>query len=595
MNQIVQKNFLSSLLNSTQQNLSATSFAFDLARSAGLTFKTNGNFENGTQLTGTNQDDTVIIGGNLIGGKNEATSIDLMGGNDTVTVGGNVIAHDLQSISLTGSSGSKTIHINGGIDADDATINVILDDYNSVSDINLINIDQIIKASNQAYIFFSLIGNENTTNINNDIYLYNGSLLEIYGEAKQNIVNIKGNVYIDSSDLEIESYSFDDTSKSANAEINIGGELFVVNKSTLNFELDSNNTYIRCKDITATNESSVTFRTSHDYALVSDLIIDGNLTVTNDSDFNLTTFDKADVEISGAIIVQNGVINMDMEGGNITILGGISNTNSDVSITLYGENETNIYIEGDIIADYQISPDRYAATNSFIFDRGDVTFTLIGNLTANNESLNNIDTANGADTITIIGDVSTSNGGVNSIDAYYGDDIINLNGHIAVGALVIDMGDGNDTLVLTANTQKLFETDYKDWLTDLSTSGSLAKSGIETIRVDVNYIQQSKLGWLTDIVNKANADGAHIAVEDKAGHQLVNPSAYLAQNNDAHNPINNVLDHYAPAAANATQPKALAENVAASSSDAFAAPHFDNNNFLHEMEQQAQVHATAAA
>ena len=587
MNQIVQKNFLSSLLNSTQQNLSATSFAFDLTRSAGLTFKTNGNFESSTQLTGTNQDDTVTIGGNLIGGKNEATSIDLMGGNDTVTVGGNVIAHDLQSISLTSNSGSKTIHINGGIDADDATINVILDDYNNVSDINLINIDQIIKASNQANIFFSLIGNENTTNINNDIYLYNGSSLEIYGEAKQNIVNIKGNVYIDSSDLEIGSYSFDDTSKSANAEINIDGELFVVNKSILNFELYSNNTYIRCKDITVTNESSVTFRTSHDYALVNDLIIDGNLTVTNDSDFNLTAFDKADVEISGAIIVQNGVINMDMEGGNITILGGISNTNSYVAITLYGENETNIYIEGDIIADY-------VATNYFVFDRRDVTFTLIGNLTANNESLNNIETSNGADTITIIGDVSTSNGGVNSIDAYYGDDIINLNGHIAVGALEIDMGDGNDTLVLTANTQKLFETDYKDWLTDLSTSGSLAKSGIETIRVDVNYIQQSKLGWLTDIVNKANADGAHIAVEDKAGHQLVNPSAYLAQGNDSHNPINDVLDHYAPAAA-AAQPKAFAENAAAPSANAFAAPHFDDNSFLHEMEQQAQVHAAVAA
>ncbi len=587
MNQIVQKNFLSSLLNSTQQNLSATSFAFDLTRSAGLTFKTNGNFESSTQLTGTNQDDTVTIGGNLIGGKNEATSIDLMGGNDTVTVGGNVIAHDLQSISLTSNSGSKTIHINGGIDADDATINVILDDYNNVSAINLINIDQIIKASNQANIFFSLIGNENTTNINNDIYLYNGSSLEIYGEAKQNIVNIKGNVYIDSSDLEIGSYSFDDTSKSANAEINIDGELFVVNKSILNFELYSNNTYIRCKDITVTNESSVTFRTSHDYALVNDLIIDGNLTVTNDSDFNLTAFDKADVEISGAIIVQNGVINMDMEGGNITILGGISNTNSYVAITLYGENETNIYIEGDIIADY-------VATNYFVFDRRDVTFTLIGNLTANNESLNNIETSNGADTITIIGDVSTSNGGVNSIDAYYGDDIINLNGHIAVGALEIDMGDGNDTLVLTANTQKLFETDYKDWLTDLSTSGSLAKSGIETIRVDVNYIQQSKLGWLTDIVNKANADGAHIAVEDKAGHQLVNPSAYLAQGNDSHNPINDVLDHYAPAAA-AAQPKAFAENAAAPSANAFAAPHFDDNSFLHEMEQQAQVHAAVAA
>ena len=588
MNQIVQKNFLSSLLNSTQQNLLATSFAFDLARSAGLTFKTDGNFESGTQLTGTNQDDTVTIGRNLIGGKNEATSIDLMDGNDTVTVGGNVIAHDLQSISLTGSTGSKTIHINGGIDADDdATINVTLGDYNSVSDINLINIDQIIKGSNQADILFFLKGKENTININDDIYLYNGSSFEISGYAKQNIVNIKGNVYINSSSLYIGLYDVDNNIAQQTSEINIYNELFAADKSTINFELFSNNTYIRCKDITATNESSLYFTTSHDYTLVNDLIIDGNLTVTNDSDFTFTTFDKADVEITGSIMVQNGVITIGMEGGNITILGGISNTNSYVPITLNGENESNIYIEGNIIADY-------AATNSFSFDRGNVTFTLIGNLTANNESLNNIETFNGADTINIIGDVSASNGGINSISTYYNDDIICLNGHIAVGALEIDMGDGNDTLVLTANTQKLFEVDYKDWLTDLSTSGSLAKSGIETIRVDVNYIQQSKLGWFTDIINKANADGAHIAVTDKAGHQLVNPSTYLAQSNDTHNPINDVLDHYAPAAANAAQPKAFAEHVAAPSADTFTAPHFDNNNFLHEMEQQAQAHAVAA-
>lgn len=53
-------------------------------------------------------------------------------------------------------------------------------------------------------------------------------------------------------------------------------------------------------------------------------------------------------------------------------------------------------------------------------------------------------------------------------------------------------------------------------------SGSLAKNSIEPIRVDVNFIQQSKLGRLTNIVNKTDAGDAHIAVEDKAGHQLVN-------------------------------------------------------------------------
>lgn len=53
-------------------------------------------------------------------------------------------------------------------------------------------------------------------------------------------------------------------------------------------------------------------------------------------------------------------------------------------------------------------------------------------------------------------------------------------------------------------------------------SGSLAKNSIEPIRVDVNFIQQSKLGRLTNIVNKADASGAHIDVENKAGRQLVN-------------------------------------------------------------------------
>jgi len=108
-------------------------------------------------------------------------------------------------------------------------------------------------------------------------------------------------------------------------------------------------------------------------------------------------------------------------------------------------------------------------------------------------------------------------------------------------------------------------------------------------------LQTSNLGWFTDIINKANANGANIAVEDKDGHAITNVNTFLAQGNDTHNPINDVLDQYAPAAANAAQPKAFADHVAAPSEDAFTAPHFDNNNFLHEMEQQAQVHAAAAA
>lgn len=84
------------------------------------------------------------------------------------------------------------------------------------------------------------------------------------------------------------------------------------------------------------------------------------------------------------------------------------------------------------------------------------------------------------------------------------------------------MSEGNDSLVPTANTQKTIWSRLQRLANRPPASGSLAKNGIEPIRVDVNLIQQSKLGRLTNIVNKTDAGDAHIAVEDKAGHQLVN-------------------------------------------------------------------------
>ena len=593
MNQIVQKNFLNSLLNSTQQNLSATSFAFDLTRSAGLTFKTNGNFGSSTQLTGTNQDDTVTIGGNLIGGNYEATSIELLDGDDTVTVGGNIIAHGMQSVSLTGNLGTKTIHVNGGIDIDQSAIHMNIGNRDNLTNVNTITIDGFIKASDQANIDFRLTGKENNLNINSDINIKSGVVLAISANSNQNVINIKGNLHSDAATAYIQCELWDAKDKTAKAEINIGGNLLSSNGASIYIDAYANNTSISCKDLVATNLSNINILTDHYYSLMNNFFIDGNITATNGSSFDLTTNAKANVDITGSVIIQHSSAYFDMYGGSIAILGGISNADSDVTFNSSARSGMNVYIEGDVTATYNMQPDHYAASNSFMFGDGNVTFTLIGDLIATNGSYNELSTFDGADAITIIGDVSVSNGGINSVYTGYGDDIINLNGHIAAGALEINMDEGNDTLILTANTQKLFDENYKEWLTDLSASDSLTYSGLETIRIDVNYIQQSKLGWLTDIVNKANADGANITLEDKAGHQLVNPSAYLAQGNDSHNPINDVLDHYAPAAA-AAQPKAFAENVATPSTDAFAAPYFDNNSFLHEIEQQAQAHAVAA-
>ena len=592
MSQNINKNFFDFLLNSMQQNLSSTSFAFDLTRSAGLTFKTKGNFESSTQLTGTNQDDTIIIGGNVLGGTTEATSIDLLDGNDTVTIGGSIIGQSGQSINFTSGDGDKIVNIHGTVEANNSHIDT---DFEQKLLSNFtIQIDGGINSSNNAELTSLFSGTKCSITINNGIYVKDNSSINSQNLAYTNVTNIHGDIVADNNsaiDFCDETgwrYDYPQTINMA-----IDGALIANNASQISIMQNADDVNLSCKGVNVSNNSMVYLNLWSPFGSMTEVLIDGSITVTDESNFNLFLNAYSNIEIYGSFTLENSTVDLRTDDGNMTIIGGISNTNGSFDLRAY--DNKNLYIEGDIVANCDERSNNKQVINDISLNSNDDTFTLVGNLTANNNSINQITGDFGNMNITIIGNVSTTNDGINTLSTSIGDDIINLNGHIGAGALAIDTGRGNDTLILTAATQRLFETDYKDWLTDLSTSGSLAKSGIETIRVDVNYIQQSKLGWLTDIVNKANADGAHIAVEDKAGHQLVNPSTYLAQSNDTHNPINNVLDHYAPTATNAAQPKALAGNVAAPSGDAFTAPHFDNNNFLHEMEQQAQAHAVALA
>ena len=591
MSQNINKNFLDFLLNSMQQNLSSTSFAFDLARSAGLTFKTNGNFESGMQLTGTNQDDTIIIGGNVLGGTTEPTSIDLLDGNDTVTIGGSIIAQSGQSIKFTSGDGDKIVNIHGAVEANNSHIDI---DFEPKLLSNFtIQIDGGINSSNNAELTSALSGTKCSITINNGIYVKDNSFITSQNLAYNNVTNIHGDIVADNNskiyfcDESGWRYDYPQT-----INMTIDGALIANNASEISIMQNADDVNLSCKGVNVSNNSMVDLNLWSPIGSTTEVLIDGNITVTDESKFNLFLNAYSNIEIYGSFTLENSTVDLRTDEGNMTIIGGISNTNGSFDLSTY--HNKNLYIEGDIVANCDERSNNKQVINDISLNSDNDIFTLVGNLSANNNSLNKITGDFGNMNITIIGNVSATNDGINTLSTSIGDDIINLNGHIGAGALAIDTGRGNDTLILTAATQRLFETDYKEWLTDLSTSGSLAKSGIETIRVDVNYIQQNKLGWLTDIVNKANADGAHIAVEDKTGHQLVNPSTYLAQSNDTHNPINDVLDQYAPAAANAAQPKSLAGHVTNPLPEAFTAPHFDNNNFLHEMEQQAQAHAVAA-
>ena len=609
MNQILHKTLLDTLLDPTQKNPFSKSFAFDWARSAGNTSRIKGDFSDGREYIGTDQDDTVVITGNIIGSDKNPTSIDLLDGNDTLTVRGKLIAKEGQYLSITGGEGDKTINLNGGIDftstrtdqfdkssvnisfsgSGDNTINVKGDiilnasmpesylNYNTnlrfnlsnyteedIKTVNIIDINGSIISYGNNDISFYLDGYENSFLVNNDVILNQDSKLSVGFDGHNNTCEVYGDFIIDNATASFEEVG----THGSTLSVYIDGQLKIIDGTFFWLSDDTDNPTFTFNDISITNGS---FDIDCAYGFKSSMTINGNIEVNNGGEININLFsqDISTIEIDGQIILHGAktgdqsysYITSDYGDDLYSLLGGISNDS--MTFEIYsGYGNDDIYV---------------------------------GNMSATGNGKNIIDAGDGNDIIKISGDISASNGGTNSILAGDDDDIITLNGHVGVGALNIDGGKGNDTLVLSAATQNLFEADYKEWLTDLSSTGSLSKCNIETIRLDVRGLHIEKLGWFTDIVNKANADGAHIAVEDKAGHQLVNPSAYLAQNNETHNPINDVLDHYAPAAANAAQPKAFAENAANSSNDAFNAPHFDNNSFLHEMEQQAQVHAAAAA
>jgi len=580
MNQILHKTLLDTLLASTQQSLFAKSFAFDWARSAGANLDTIGDFGGGNKFTGTNQDDTVIIGGNLTGGELRETSINLLDGNDTLTVKGNVVLGEYEALSILGGNGTNTININGDINEtpDSNGIQLYLGDRDTRSAINVLNVAGSVNAHNSTPI--TLYGAENHVDIGKNLNTFQGSGIELWTDSKNNVINIHGDINIDKeSYLDIRAYDASYYDASSTTAINVDGNLNFLDQGAALIGTRSAYAALNFKDMTL-QHSNITFQLEGQAEESTiDFTVDGDILLSNDSNIMFNAETVCDFFVSGSVEIQNSLFSLTMNGGELTLLNGIS---TDGGSFASGSAYT-IYIEGDVVSKTSDIIDcRNNGDNQFSLTGDNSAFTLMGNLSAANESTNEIYGHDGNDTITITGNVSVSDGGQNTISTFDGDDIIHLNGRIGAGALSIDAGYGDDTLVLTAATQRMFDIDYKEWLTDLSASGSLAKSDLETIRIDINSIQQSKLGWLTDIVNKANADGAHITLEDKAGHQLVNPTTYLAQNNDAHNPINDVLDHYAPTAANAAQPKAFAENVAAPSGNAFAAPHFDNNSFLHD-------------
>ena len=648
------KKFLDTLLDDTQQNTLSSLYALEPTHNGVNQRAIYEAQDMNTSITGTDEDDTIHITGNLTANNaDHQTLIDLKGGNNTVNIDGKILARNDEYIFFEGRGSTNSITVSG-IEAIATKYN---GSYNEIQfglygrDVNSLHVKGDIFSHGvhewdapgiNVYMYndnFDKLSN-NYILIDGNIFYQNGDNIDFYSEGYENQYTIKGSVILDNfdrflaeetgvyNDLTIGDSLFitntlaqimlsaynSDNPETSYSTFQISNQLHVSDKGNVNASLNTNVSNIEIGSIFVEGvDSHAWFDVSafdSDDVAQSTTVINGNIEAHNGGSIVFSNgIQSNNFEVKGQIISQSdsivdpnhntsptssGIEFYSAEDANTNstynFLGGILNNNGAVTLEgRYGNEHVNI--TGDVTTQDVLVDN---AVTQFSLGGGDDTFTLVGNLFAGTHGVNSIAGQEGNDTFSIIGNISVKDDGRNELSGGAGDDTFILNGHIDAGALAISGDEGNDTLVLTANSNNNFEVNYKDWLTDFSSTGSLVHSSIENIRLDVDRLQIAKLGWFTDIINKANADGAHITVTDKVGHQVVNPTAYLAQSNDTHNPINDVLDHYAPATTNTAQPKAFADDVAAPSTDAFTAPHFDNNNFLHEMEQQAQAHAVAA-
>ena len=584
------------------------------------------------------------------------TQINFKEGNDSLTVGGKIAVKNNQHISIQSDGGSISVTA-GGIEGKDLTFDG-KNDGTSISffhqndeDINLngtankfqikgdITSNIVSKPSNAYHVdqFLNFYMEDDAVNSHNIITI-DGSIKSDGTGNEFRIAGYNNNITIGKNIIETNSAEthFDiggmnsvfkiggDVNLSHGAELTISFDDFDFDKakndySTVTFHAGdvrvtdgSNFDWFSCADISnATfgtlvaedNGSKINVELGPEGSretIAGNVLINGNIEAINYSDIFMDLDAIGSLQVTGVVSTnsdgksENHSPTIFIEGFGASTYqfdGGFSINGGEINVQAYGDN-ASIIVGHDI----SIQQSRDDDVSSLKFELGgeNNAFTLNGNISNAGGELT-IEAGYENDVVTINGNITSSLNGSNEINCNDGDDILILNAQINAGALKIDGGEGNDTLVLTADNTDNFAANYQGWLSDLSSTGDLAKSNFESIRLNVNDLQTSNLGWFTDIINKANASGANIAIEDKDGHAITNVNTFLAQGNDTHNPINDVLDQYAPAAANAAQPKAFAEHVAAPSADAFAAPHFDNNNFLHEMEQQAQAHAAAAA
>ncbi|UXN02946.1 hypothetical protein [Bartonella sp. HY406] len=512
-----------------------------------------GDFGNGSYFTGTNLDDTVTITGNLLGstplwnnnGSNLLT-INLLNGNDTVNVKGETIVGEKNSLNIYGQDGDKNIILGNKVENIGGYFEVAMfgsGNYQLAIKGGL-HAEGVDSSTTNSFSFGNVgeHGYKSDIAISGDVVAQNNGSNFIYMDSDISKLFIGG-------DLRAEGGNNQFTFLGEKTEFTLLGALYATGAfNTLG--LGSHQGYFTLGSILADNGDNM-ISIGYSQYLSGDgpfyMTVNDSISAINNGSNYIDLGSQISLEVNGDIVSQGS------NNGNPTYDTGNRFQLSDLddSLTFLGNFFAN------------------SGANNIFAGGGNDDLYIEGNVHAENiGGLNLFDLGSGNDIMTLIGNVTAANGGKNKIDAGAGNDIIHLNGHIDAGALQIDGGEGNDTLILTASTLSRFEANYKDWLVDLSSSGLLA-SNIETIRLDVRNVQPNKIGWLTDLVNQANADGANITLEDKNGNVITEPQLGLAADSGSANAFSIMADQH--------------------SADSASARDFANDNYNAAFDQHAQT------
>lgn len=231
----------------------------------------------------------------------------------------------------------------------------------------------------------------------------------------------------------------------------------------------------------------------------SSLKITGPMKAADASSNTINAGDDDDcVTIVGRLSSTDTAMNdIDLGAGDnyLSISLGVAAFDDASNSIVMGDGDDQLKITGGIVAEGQ---------NSFDLGDGDNYIYISGGMSAAGGE-NTFITGYGDDTVSIWGVTKASDGGLNVVETGAGDDVISLHNTIQEGALLIDAGSGDDTLVLNASRVSLFNNAYEDWLTDYADQYGLDSMNIDTFEVTMTRTAGglADLDWLKDLTDDA--------------------------------------------------------------------------------------------